>query len=82
MYGSRKCGTHARVFSQTLEHSNSKHETNGTKEGKKTEVIMDKSKEVTKKKSRRPNYSSGLPSSRSRNTSNNNKNSIIINIKL
>ena len=51
MYGSKKCGTHARVFSQTLEHGNSKHETNGTKEGKKTEVSMDKSKEVTKRKS-------------------------------
>ena len=56
-YGYRKLGTHSRVFSQILEHGNSKNEIRlkKTYEGEKRGVSMERSKaDKKKKKSRRP----------------------------
>ena len=46
-YGNRKSGTHARVFSQTLEHGNSKNEIRERKDkdGKKSGVSVERDKE-------------------------------------
>ena len=45
-YGNRKCGTHARVFSQTLAHGNNKNEDKETEEGKKRGVSMERNKAI------------------------------------
>ena len=39
-YGYKKCGTHARVFSQTLKHGNSKNEKEKDEVGKKRGVSI------------------------------------------
>ena len=66
----RKCGTLARVFSQTVEHANSKKEIRqrSARERKKRAVSMEKVKRA-RKKEKAPNglnYSLGLPSPRGR----------------
>ena len=61
-YAYKKCGTHVRVFPQTLVHGTSKNETRPTEKGKMRGVSMKRSKaRHEKNKPRRPNYSSGLP---------------------
>ena len=63
--GYRKCGTHARVFSQTLAHGNSKNDTDieTEEEGKKRRLNMERSTAIRKKDVPTPNCSLGPLSS-------------------
>ena len=47
-YGYRECGTHARVFTQTLAHGNKNEIRKETEEREKREVGMERNKAGTK----------------------------------